>query len=149
MINIGKNVKVSSAITPTAGAAGTTAINGSIIDMAGSDSVMAVVRAGAVTAGAVTSIKWQQDTDSAGGTMADLLGTAMTIVDDDDGQLFVSDLVKPQKRYVRIVVSRATQNAVISSANYLQYSARKMPVVQDVADLVTYELNVSPAEGTA
>ncbi len=148
-INLGKNAKVSTAVTSAAGVAGTADINGSIIDMAGFDSVMAIVRMGVITANAVTSIKWQQDTDAAGGTMADLEGTAMTIADDDDDQIFVTELVKPQERYVRLVVDRGTANAVVASAEYIRYSARKAPVVQNVTDLVTYELNVSPAEGTA
>lgn len=148
-VNLGKNAKVSSAVTPTAGAAGTSDINGSIIDMQGYDSVMAIVRMGAITSGAVTSIKWQQGADSSLSDAADLEGTAMTIADDDDEQVFVTELVKPQERYVRLVVDRATQNAVVSSAVYLRYAARKVPVTQNVTDLVTYELSVSPAEGTA
>jgi hypothetical protein len=57
------------------------------------------------------------------------------------------DLFRPLKRYVRVVVSRATQNATIGSANYIQYDARTEPVAH--AAKVGGETFVSPASGTA
>lgn len=146
-MNLSKNVKLSSAVTPTAGAAGTTDINGSILDMQGFEGVMMIVRMGAITSGAVTSIKMQQDTDSAGGTMADLAGTAQTIADTEGGKIFYSDLYKPAERYVRLVVDRGTQNAVVASAEYIQYGAHLAPTTHGTD--VSGETHVSPAEGTA
>jgi hypothetical protein len=148
-MNLSKDVKVSTAITPTAGVAGATDITGTILDMANYEGVLMIVRFGAITGSAVTSIKAQQDTDSAGGTMADLEGTSITVADDDDDQIFIIDLCRPRERYVRLYVDRATQNAVVANAEYIQYGARKKPVSNNVANAVTCETNVSPAEGTA
>lgn len=147
MLELGKDTKISIAIAPADGAAGKDDINGAILDMQGFESVMAIVTFGTITSGAVTSIKMQQDTDSAMGTAADLLGTGQTIADADSEKTFYIDLVKPQERYVRLVVDRGTQNAVVASATYLQYNGVKKPVSHGTN--VSGESFSSPAEGTA
>ena len=48
---------------------------------------------------------------------------------------------------MRLVVDRGTQNAVVASANYIQYNARKQPTSHGTG--VTGETHVSPGEGTA
>ena len=143
----GKGTKISTAITPTAGVAGTTDINGSTLDMQGFESVQMLVRMGAITSGAVTSIKTQQGDQSDASDMSDLSGTGVTIADTDDDETFYIDLIRPEKRYVRLVVDRETQNAVVAAANYIQYGARKQPTAHGAG--VTGETHVSPREGTA
>ena len=146
-MNMSKCCKITPAIAPADGVAATTDINGAILDMQGFDGVLMIATFGAITAGAVTSIKAQQDTASGGGTMADLAGTAQTIADSDDEKVFYIDLYRPQERYVRLVVDRATQNAVVASAEYIQYMASDMPVTHGTN--VSGETHISPAEGTA
>lgn len=148
MLNMSQEAKVSTALDFLAAAAAADR-NGAILDMAGFDAVMVIVKMADIAVGAATSIKMQQDTDSTGATMADLLGTGITIADDDDNQVFIIDLVKPTERYVRVVVDKDAANATNESALYIQYMARDLPVVQTVTDEVTYELHVSPAEGVA
>lgn len=146
-MNLSKQVKITQAITPTNGAAGTSDINGATLDMAGFEGVLIEVVFGAITAGAVTSIKAQQDTASNMGTAADLAGTGQTVADTDDEDTFYIDLYRPAERYVRVVVDRGTQNAVVASATYFQYGATDQPVSHGAT--VNGELHVSPAEGTA
>lgn len=146
-MNLSKQVKITQAITPTDGVAGTADINGAILDMQGFEGVLVEVTFGAITSGAVTSIKMQQDTASNMGTAADLTGTAQTVADDDDDQIFYIDLYKPLERYVRLVVDRGTQNAVVAGATYLQYGAHEQPVSHGAT--VSGEIHISPAEGTA
>ncbi len=148
-MNLGKQVKISTAVTPAAGVAGATDINGATLDMNGYEGVLMVCRFGVITSDAVTSVKAQQGAESNLSDAADLEGTGITVADDDDNQLFVIDLYRPTEQYVRLVVDRATQNAVVAEAHYVQYGPRKKPVTNTVADLVTYELHVSPDEGTA
>lgn len=145
MMNMSKAVKISQAITPTAGAAGTTAIEGATLDMSGFASVRMTCTFGAIVSGAATSIKAQQSAD--GSTWSDLEGTSQTVADTDDGDIFYIDLVRPTDRYVRLYVSRATQNSTVASAQYDQYGAMEQPVTQ--ASVVNGELHVTPAEGTA
>lgn len=142
-----EDIKITRAILPSEGVAAATDLNGAILDMAGYDGVMAVVTFGAITAGAATSIKMQQDTAAAMGSAADLEGTKQTVADTDDDKTFYIDLVNPAERYVRLVVNRATQNAVVSSALYIQYRARSLPTTQ--ATGVAGETFDRPAEGTA
>ena len=145
--NLIKNVKITPAIVPSDGVAASTILYGAILDMANYESVLMIVTFGVITSGAVTTIKAQQDTAVGGGTMADLLGTSQTVADDTDDTTFYIDLVKPIERYVRLAVPRGTQNAVVSSAHYIQYNPRTKPTTQ--ATGVSGELHVEPIEGTA
>lgn len=147
MSQITQNIIISSAVTPTAGAAAQTAINGSIVDLAGCAGVLFIVRMGAITSGAVTSIKVQHGDAAALGDAADVLGTSQTIADDDDGEIFYIDLSHPTKRYARIVVSRATQDAVVASAEAIVYGVPVAPTTQPTG--TNGEVHVGKASGTA
>lgn len=130
-------------------AAGTTDVNGVTIDMEGFEGVFFVVRFGTLTATQVTRLKAQQDTDSGAGTMADLLGTMSTaLADGDSGKSLTLDVFRPQERYVRCVVDRGTANAVIEGGIAILYGPTTLPVTQP-ASIISKEVHVSPAEGTA
>ena len=96
----------------------------------------------------MTGIRAQQDSASGMGTAADLEGTAQVVADDADEKTFCINIHKPRERYVRLVVDRATQNAVVSSATYIQYGPRTIPNSTHGSN-VAIESFVSPAEGTA
>lgn len=147
MTQITSKIIIASAITPTAGAAGTSTINGSIVDLAACAGVLFLIRFGVITAGAVTSIKVQHGADSALSDAADVLGTSQTIADTDDGNIFYVDLSRPTKRYARIVVSRATQNAVVASAENITYGVFSEPTTQPSG--TAGEVHVGKASGTA
>lgn len=127
--------------------AGTSAINSTSVDMAGYDSACFIVSPGVITAGAVTSINLAQSSDNI--TFNDLLGSGITIADDDDNQTFALEVVKPTQRYVRLEVARATQNAVIGDIYCIQRGPGVKPQSNNVTDTITSELHNSPAEGTA
>ena len=143
-----KNAKITQAITPAEGVAGTSDLNGATLDMSGAEGVLIIVTMGVITGSAVTSIKAQSGAASNMSDAADLLGTGQTIADDDDSKTFYIDIHKPVERYVRLVVDRGTQNAVVSSANYIQYGSRKVAVSAHGSD-VSGAAHVSPDEGTA
>jgi len=126
-----QGTKLSSAITPTAGAAGATNINGTIIDMSGFDGCLIAVHFGAIVGGAVTSIKAQHGDDSALADAADITGSSVTVADTDDDKVFYID-VRSRKRYLRLVALRATQNSTLA-ATYLQYDAKSRPTSQAAA----------------
>lgn len=146
-MQIGKELKFTQ--VKTAVAAGTSDINSDTIDMQNWDGVLFITSFGTITSGAVTSVKVQQDTDSGAGTMADLLGSGQAVADSDSDQCVVHDLYKPLERYVRIVVDRATQNAVLNSIVAIQYRGSKTPATNDSATVVALKSLISPAEGTA
>lgn len=130
-------------------AAGTTDQESSVIDMQGFDGVMFIAAFGAITTNAVTSVKAQQGTDATVTDAADLLGTGITVADDDDNQVVVLDIYRPRERYVRCVIDRGTQNAVIDGIVAIQYNGRRQPTTHDATTVVAAESHNSPAEGTA
>lgn len=134
------------ASTTTAGAAGTSAITSSAVDTAGYDGVLFIVPVGAIVSGAVTSLKVQQ-CDTSGGSYADLTGTNQTIADTDDDKLFYVDVFQPKEQFLKLVVSRATQNATIGGIIALRYNAGSRPASQ--GSNVSGENFNWPAEGTA
>ena len=144
-----KSNKISGAVSVTAGAAGATDINGSTLDMAGFDAVTMLAQFGAIVSGAATSIKAQHGDASDASDMADVEGTSQTVADTDDEKLFVINIIRPQKRYVRLVVKRATQNATVIGT-YIQYAAKELPVPSQGSVVGgTPESFVFPASGTA
>ena len=144
LVNNAKWTRVSNAV-----AAGTTDVNSTGVDMNGYDDVTFVVDFGAITATAVTSVKAQQsDDDAVADAYSDLEGTSVSVADDDDAGIVVLQVHKPLKRYVRCVIDRGTENAVIDTAVAVQSMAHEEPVTQD-STVVGSEYHVSPAEGTA
>jgi hypothetical protein len=148
MFNLSKAGKITRVMNAVA--AGITSQNSSSVDMLGFDGVMFIALFGALTATQVTSIKAQQSSDD-GSTDAydDLIGTLVGPLADADGnKILVLDIQRPQKRYVRCVVNRATANAVIDGVLAVQYRAAKMPTTQPTS-VASIETHLSPAEGTA
>jgi hypothetical protein len=123
--------------------------NGAEFDMSGFDGVMMVCKFGDIGAGAVTTVKAQQDTVTGMGSAADLEGTGISVANDDDNQIFVIDIYQPKERFVRLVVDKDAANNTEEMAFYIGYKASKKPTVMTLADKVTYEFHQSPAEGTA
>lgn len=121
----------------------------SVIDMKGFDAVTFIVGFGALTATAVTTVKAQQGAASNLSDAADLLGSAVSVADDDDNQVVVLEINHPRERYVRVQVVRATANAVIDFGIAIQTAAKSEPVTHDSATVVSSELHHAPAEGTA
>lgn len=140
-------VKLSRAITVTAGAAGSTDVAGAGLSMEGFRNVCAIVQLGAIVANAVCTLKWQQsDDDGSADDYTDLEGTLITVADDQDEKVVYMDLQRPTKKYVRIYNDRATQNSTLTAV-YAQYNPTSLGVSQ--GSNVSGEQHSSPAEGTA
>ena len=146
-MNLSKNTKLTR--VSNAVAAGTTDVESAVIDMQNFEGVQFVVAFGTITAGAVTSIKVQQGAQSDLSDAADLAGTGVAVADDDDNKIFYLDVYRPRERYVRLVVDRGTQNAVVDGIFAQQYSPRKKPTTHDTTTVGGGETHASPAEGTA
>ena len=130
-------------------ASGTADRSGAALDMSGYQEVDMVVSLGAVEAGGTNSIKAQSDTTSAFGSPQDIAGTAQTIADDDDSQVFIIHIANPPERYVRVYVDKDTSHACAESVLYVQHKPDAKPQTNDVTDAVTTESHVWPAVGTA
>lgn len=117
--------------------AGTTNINGSVIDMQGFECLLVIVSLGALTATQNTKLKLQSGTLANGSDMSDVANSgvpagATTFVPDADSNKFiVGDYVRcaiPPNRYVRPVVVRGVANAVINAVYSIQYNVSRAPV---------------------
>lgn len=148
MQNLMRNVKVTRVLNAVA--AGSTDITtATVIDMAGYEGVAFVYGFGTITAGAVTSVKVQQGTDATVTDAADLEGSSQSVADDADNKVFISDIFLPRERYVKPIIKRATQNAVVDFVLAIQYGPRTAPVTHDSTTVGGAEYFASPAEGTA
>ncbi len=146
------NLTTSSKLTrvSNAVAAGTTAVNSASVDMQGFEACTFLVAFGAITTGAVTSLKVQQSgDDGVADSFADLTGTSITIADTDDNKIVAVEVHNPRERYVRCVVSRGTANAVIDGILAIQTGPKDEPTTHDAATVVGSEIHHAPAEGTA
>jgi hypothetical protein len=139
------DMRVVQATTVTAGAAGTSAVNGATVDLSGVEEIAIIVPFGAIVSGAVTSIKWQEGSTTSPTT--DVAGTNITVADTDDDTTKILRIIKPRSRYGRVVVSRATQNATVGAITYILTGLRTLPATD--GSTVVGELHVSPATGTA
>ena len=147
-MNLSKNMKTTRVMNAVA--AGVSDQNSSSVNMANFESVLFVAALGTLTAGQVTNMKAQQsDDDGVGDAWSDLLGTLTAAMDDGDSDKLIQlDIVKPRKQYVRAVLVRATQNAVIDGIVAYQYGPLKLPTTHD-SSVQDTETHISPAEGTA
>jgi hypothetical protein len=140
-----KDIRVIQATTVTAGAAGTSAVNGATVDLSGVEELLIIVPFGAIVSGAVTSIKFQEgDTTS---PTTDVAGTNITVADTEDDTTKVLRIIKPNKRYGRVVVSRATQNATVGAITYICTGLRTLEATDGAT--VSGETHISPVAGTA
>lgn len=118
-------VRVSNAV-----AAGVTLVTGTHVDMSAYDGVLFLFALGALTAGQATSFKAQGGSAANDSDQADLAGTAggggLVVADGDSNRLFALDIYAPQQRYVRPLILRATQNAVVDGIFALQYQGAKL-----------------------
>ena len=130
-MNLSKAAKVTR--VANGAAAGQTAVTSSSVDTTGSAAVEFLVLMGAITTGAATSVKLQGSSDDS--NWSDLEGTGQTIADDDDNKVFILDLANSRYRYVRCVVSRATQDSVVDGIVARQYAADKDVLSPDSSSL--------------
>lgn len=131
-------------------AAGTTVQNGTGVDMSGYDGVLFVLTVGTLTATQVTALKAQQSSDDGSAdTYADIEGSLVgPLGDDDDNDMLVLDVFRPEEQYVRPVVNRATANAVIDGVIAIRYKAKDLPVIQGARVIDLHQL-ADPVAGTA
>jgi hypothetical protein len=149
-MNLSKQAKwtrVSNAV-----AAGTSEIDSAVINMSDFEGVVFAVAFGTITSGAATTVKLQQSLVGDGTGMSDIAGSHITVADTADNTLVLSDLFQVDSTaggYLRCVVTRATQNAVVDSITAIQYQPRNKPPVQDATTVSSTLFLQSPALGTA
>ena len=140
-------------ITITAGATGSSDVEGTAIDMQAYNctSICFVMMLGALTTGGTFSMTAQQaDNATFNSGNEDIEGTKQAIDPDaDDNKILICDIIRPEKRYVRMHFDRATQ-AGIGACMAILYGFKELPVTQTAAGIVrTPEKFKDPVGGTA
>lgn len=144
LVNNTKTIRASNAV-----AAGTSAINGAWIDTLGYHGVEFTAWFGTLTASQVTSAKLQYSDDGTN-SVGDVTGSATSALADGDSNKGIQiELYRPKHRYVRMVVSRGTANAVLDSMQAKLFHADRVPVTKDTTIALTPEVHNSPDTGTA
>jgi hypothetical protein len=142
------DMKVVIAVTTAAGAGAQTLITSGAVDCLGFSGCCFLVQLGPITGGAETSVKVQQSSDDGDSdAYSDVEGSAITVADDDDNKLKYVDVVNPGKRYLKLLVSRGTQDATVGGVLAVLYKSKTFPITQGTN--VAGEQHTRPAEGTA
>jgi len=123
--------------------AGTSAVNGATLDMAGYDGV--ILFGTIATANAGNFLKAQQGEASDGSDMADLAGTK--VVADANGSVVGIDINRPKERYVRGSFTRGVSTAT-GDMYALRYKASQQPVSNLITNVLKTLKLQSPSEGT-
>lgn len=132
-------------------AAGATDVNSSIIDTQAyeADSFLFTALFGTLTAGQVTSLRAQQGAAANGSDMADITGSSTgPLGDGNSNAVLALEVFRPTARYLRCVVKRATQNAVIDGVVCTIARPRAIPVTQPATVIASKTVNFAAA-GTA
>lgn len=131
-------------------AAGTSDITDAVaVDTQGFGGCMFIFHFGTITTNAVTGVRVAGlDTSSPTEGTDNLAGTALAVPDTSSDKIVSIDIYRPTTRYLRPVVDRATQNAVLNSIVAILYDPMEIPVTAHASD-VANEVTVSPIAGTA
>ena len=132
-------------------AAGTTVQTSSAVDTKDCDAVTFLAMFGTISASAVTAIEVHQSSDDGVGDAYGALegSKSVTLVPTtDNNKMLAVEVVRPAKRYLKLVVNRAAGNAVIDGVVALKHHLRTSnPALH--SSLAGQEVFASPAEGTA
>lgn len=136
MNNLLNNVEFVS--VENAAVAGTSALTTDTIDMAGWTGVVFVAKLGDVTADSVLGFA-AHDSDEASANFDDLEDPLAytAAAADADNKLLVLDVCRPTRRYVRAVLTRADQNAVVDGIWAIKYGPLEAPVTQGATVLAS------------
>lgn len=139
-----------SILAKTAVAAGSTDItDATAIDTQGYGGVRFTFLIGTMTGGTVVSVAAAgKATNAPTPGTDDLAGSKIAVADTQSDKIVCLDIYRPQQRYVRPFVKRATQNCVINGIIAELYDPIKLPTDTD-ASLSGQETWSSPAVGTA
>jgi hypothetical protein len=135
------------------GAAGVTTLTSEPVDTANAEGVRFVVGYGVIVATGVNSSKVRQGQAANMSDGADLAGSGTTgLPVADAGKIVITEIFRPQERYVDHVCVRTVANTTIDFLIAELYVKRVEPVVQDsfvYSNAGGPKVLNSPAEGTA
>ena len=134
MISLLKDALITRVVNETA--AGTSAINGTALDMQGFDSILVVALLGAVTDGSVMTLSvLSNPTNSNSGGTTEVAGDPTTAAASSNKVMAV-ECLRPSQRYVYANFTRSAQNAEVNGILAIQFNAKNVPQTQAILDAV-------------
>lgn len=126
-----KNVQTVKAL-PFLAAAASADRSGAILDMAAykADAVRIGVFFSAIEASSATTVKAEYGDDSGLSDAAAISGLSVAVDGDDDDKMVFLDIVRPTKRYLRVVIDKDASHTSDECAWYDLYQLREVPVTQ-------------------
>jgi hypothetical protein len=130
---------------------GTTNVNCTSFDMLGNfggqfDNIMAIAAINSLTSTQSTILKLQGCNDNS--TWLDLPNSHQGPPQDNAGTpLLITDVFRPQCRYVRAVVTRATANAALDGVFMIGYNAHSLPVTTQDSTVAVPQTGGSGSQG--
>jgi len=147
--NMGDNNEFAQHLTYQAAGTGTLTPSAGI-NTAGYEGVCFIIAMGAIAATSVVTAKLQQSSDDGvADGYSDLAGTAKVIAAGNALLTTYLDIYRPQKRYVKLIITIGTDTAAVNSVVAVLYDPRKYPVSHDATLCGGGEFHASPDEGTA
>ena len=128
--------------------AGQTDITSAAIDTLGYAGFRVVALAGTITDTSVSYVK-VQDCDTSGGSYNDVAGSKQSFqTTGDSNNMIILDILKPTKRFIKVIFSRATANCVIDGVLVELYHADYGAPSKDTT-VSAQKILVAPIDGTA
>ena len=124
--------------------AGTSTLTSDTVDLAGWTGCLFIAKLGDVTSGSVLGLAIHDSEDDTNyddleGPLAFTAGAS-----DADNKFLVLDVVRPEKRYLRAVLTRGSQNAVVEGIWAIKYGPLSTPVTQG-SDVLLSDTLANPA----
>ena len=125
-------------------AAGQAATTGDALDTQGFDRVVFICNTGAIEeSGTMTMVIHQSDASDSGFTVLD--GPSVAQDSDDDNTLMCIEIYRPEKRYLKAVVTSAEANGTKNGVIALLLEPKTLPITES-ADVIEYDYYVNPGE---
>lgn len=131
--------------------AGTSDVSSNSVDTLGYEGVAFMCAAGVISASGSVTTKVQESSDDAvADAYTDVAGTAHVVsADTDDNKVFLTDIFRPEERYVRLTTTRGDGgNSVIDGVYVFLFRSTQNAVTQGSTVYALKTLN-HPVAGTA
>ena len=144
------NGVVFSKVIPYTSANNTGTTTSTAVDCAGAEGVLFIVDLGTVSTGGLATCKLQQSSDDAStDAYSDIEGSELVNIGDASTiKQMLIEVINPQKRYIKLLITRSVGNVVIDGAIAATFGHKAEAVTQGATVDGSLQL-VAPAEGTA
>lgn len=119
------------------------------VDVGKYEAFAIMVSIGAIVSGGAAAFKLQHGDLSNGSDLADVEGSALTPMNDTDGnKMFITEVIRPLKNYISPVVTRSGANVTVEGMWLIGYGKRGVKPVTQGSTVKSSKQLGSPLSGT-